>query len=262
MTLNLEKVGQPVAQIVGGEMNGKIIYINTDEDADNLIKKPIKNMIQLKNGRLQPIRDTTKEREVLYIFGASGSGKSTYVKNYIKAQRKLEKKKIPVYLFSYLDEDESLDEIEPMRIRLDDSLLENPISLDEFEEGSIIIYDDVDCIPNKPLRQYLIALANEILQVGRHYKLNIIFTSHLPTLKNESRIILAECHHIVYFPKCGGNGRQTNYLLKEYLGLDKKIISMLKNSKSRWADISTRYPNYCMNDRMIKILNNDEDESD
>ncbi len=251
--LNLEGIGDEVAQIIGGEMNGKIIYVNSDDDKEDMIKRPF-NKIQLKNGKLQPIKNKNTERVVKYIFGASGSGKSTYVKNYIKALRKNSKKPIPVYLFSYLDEDSSLDEINPMRIRIDEDLLDNPISLDEFEKDSVIIYDDVDCIPNVPIRKYLIALANEILQVGRHYNLNIIFTSHLPTLKNESRIILAESHFICWFPKCGGNARQTNYLLKEYLGLDKDTINETKNQKSRWSLYSTRYPNYIMNEKGIKLL--------
>lgn len=255
--LNLEGVGDEIAQIIGGEMNGKIIYVNSSEDKEDLIKRPFTSL-KLKNGRLQPIKSKNKERCVQYCFGASGSGKSTNVKNYIKAMRKLEKKEIPVYLFSYLDEDSSLDEINPLRVKIDEELLENPISLDEFEPGSIIIYDDVDCIPNAPLRKYLIALANEILQVGRHYNLNIIFTSHLPTLKNESRIILAEAHNIIWFPKCGGNMKQTNYLLKDYLGLTNDIINEQKNSKSRWAMYGTRYPNYVMNERAIKLLGEEE----
>ena len=39
------------------------------------------------------------------------------------------KKDIPVYLFSSLPDDESLDSIKPKRIVLDDSLIDDPIDI-------------------------------------------------------------------------------------------------------------------------------------
>jgi adenylylsulfate kinase-like enzyme len=48
----------------------------------------------------------TREREILYITGCSGSGKFTYTRKFIE-QLKKAKKDIPIYLFSALPDDES-----------------------------------------------------------------------------------------------------------------------------------------------------------
>jgi len=48
---------------------------------------------------------------------------------------KKSKKDIPIYLFSALPDDESLDSIKPLRVQLDDSLLEDPIDIKEFENS-------------------------------------------------------------------------------------------------------------------------------
>ena len=68
----------------------------------------------------QHIPDTTKEREILYITGPSGSGKSTHTRKYLEQYVKHFKGR-PIYLFSSLPSDKSLDKIKPKKTRLDDS---------------------------------------------------------------------------------------------------------------------------------------------
>jgi predicted AAA+ superfamily ATPase len=94
--------------------------------------------------KLQQVPDTTRKpsekyREILYITGASGSGKSYYTKSYIKEFQKSKRyKDFPVYLFSALSEDESLDEVKPKRIKLDESIIDDPIDIDELENSLCI----------------------------------------------------------------------------------------------------------------------------
>jgi hypothetical protein len=49
------------------------------------------------------------------------------------------------YMFSSIHEDSSLDDVKPQRIRLDSSLYEDPIPIEEFAD-SVIIFDDTDAI--------------------------------------------------------------------------------------------------------------------
>ena len=42
-----------------------------------------------------------------------------------------------IYLFSHLKEDPSLDGIEPKRIKIDSSLYEDPLDVEEFQESCI-----------------------------------------------------------------------------------------------------------------------------
>jgi predicted AAA+ superfamily ATPase len=138
------------------------------------------NILKLANdSKLQQIPDTTRKenekyREILYITGASGSGKSYYTKSYIKEFQKSKKyKDFPVYLFSALTEDDSLDEIKPKRIRLDESIIDDPISIDELE-NSLCIFDDTDVIGDKKYVMRYIRLLDRILEVGRHKNIFLV----------------------------------------------------------------------------------------
>jgi hypothetical protein len=59
-------------------------------------------------------------------------------------------------------------------------LIEDPIEIKEFE-NSILIFDDIDVIPDKKIREAVYKIMNLALEVGRHYKINMVITNHLPT---------------------------------------------------------------------------------
>ena len=46
-------------------------------------------------------------------------------------------------MFSSLPEDESLDDVKPQRIKLDSSIYEEPIEVEEFKD-SVVSFDDTD----------------------------------------------------------------------------------------------------------------------
>ena len=145
--LNLNKIGRPLCKVEKGKYDGMIVSVSTsdalpsDDKDENLIKE-FKRLSIPNESKFQQIPDKTREREILYITGCSGSGKSTYTRKFIE-QVKKSKKDIPIYLFSALPDDESLDSIKPLRVQLDDSLLEDPIDIKEFE-NSVLIFDDID----------------------------------------------------------------------------------------------------------------------
>ena len=69
-----------------------------------------------------------------------------------------------IYMSSSLPEDASLDEIKPKRIRLDSSLYENPIDIEEVAD-SVIIFDDIDVIPDKKFRDEVCKILNKVLEI-------------------------------------------------------------------------------------------------
>ena len=60
------------------------------------------------------------------------------------------KNDMPVYVFSSLLDDESLDSIKPKRIILDDSFIDDPIYIEEFAD-TVVIFDDIDVLTNKKI---------------------------------------------------------------------------------------------------------------
>ena len=250
MYLNIEKVGKPYCKVIGGKYANRQVCLAPEDEADE-VKKTYSNF-SIDDGKLQHLPDATKERDILYITGASGSGKSTYTANYLREYIKKFKDN-PIYLFSALTSDETIDEIKQLkRVKLDERMITEPLDVAEFAD-SCVIFDDVDVIGDKKIREAVYCLLNQILEVGRHHHISCIITNHLATNGKDTRRILNEAHTITFFPH-SGSARGIKYLLETYCGLDKKDISKLKHSKSRWATIFKNYPQIAMTERSIFIL--------
>lgn len=259
--LNLNKVGRPLCKIEKGKYNGMVVSVSTDHngggEGDELIRE-FKRLEIPNEAKFQQVADTTKEREILYITGCSGSGKSTYTRKFIEQLKKV-KKDIQVYLFSALNEDESLDSVEPKRIQLDESLVDDPIDIKEFE-NSVVIFDDVDVIPDKKIREAVMKIMNLALEVGRHHKVNMVITNHLPTNGRDTRRILNEASSFTYFPH-SANAR-IKYFLTEYVGIDKKMVTYFKKQNTRAVTIFKHYPMCYLCDHQVGLVSAYDDDED
>jgi len=243
--LNLNKVGRNLCIINGGKYKNKLVSVSEEED-DTI--KQFKSM-KLTDGKFQQIPNLDIERECGFITGPSGSGKSTYIYNYLVEYKK-RKPKNDVYLFSILNEDKSLDAIKPLRVKIDDNLSE--FDIENFRD-SMVIFDDTDVISNKNHKTYVNAIRDKILQIGRHSNIDCLITSHIPS-GHDLKMVLNECSFVVYFPS-SGQVRQINYMLINYVGIDLKQIALIKSLKSRWACIFKNYPQICLTEKTIFLLN-------
>lgn len=255
MTLNIENIGKRICKIDGGQYNNKILSVNTDADDENLIQKPFTKYKISDSGIFQQIPDAKdeKKREILYITGQSGSGKTTYLTKYLKCWKK-QYKSNDIYLFSLLKEDKQIDNLDVIRIPLDEELINNPIDFDDIEEYSMLVFDDIDVISDKKIKEAVYDVLNKVLEIGRHKSLFCIITNHLPISKDIKRV-LNECTAITYFPQ--STTRSVIYLLENYIGLDKAQIKLIKKTKSRWATIYKNYPQICMTEKNIWLPNDD-----
>ena len=248
--LNLNKQGTPFARIVGGKYNNTLICMNDD--------KGFKQLKIANDAKIQLIPNPKTEREILYITGPSGSGKSTFTRKYIEQYKKTFKDNA-VYLFSSLADDESLDEIEPKRVRLDASIYEDPIPIQDFS-NAVVIFDDIDVISDKRIREAVYSLLNQILEIGRHFKISCVVTNHLPSNRSDTRRILNEAHIFVYFPRSSSS--KIKYVLTEYIGLDKKHIAMFKKMNSRFIAIIKNYPGVFIAEHAVGLLHPEENDSE
>ena len=249
---NLVKEGRPLCKVIDGKLNGTIISVAPKGDVNRntfpVIRLPDESKFQI-------VPDWTKERDILYITGASGSGKTTFTAGYIKEYKKTYKKN-EIYVFSALKEDETLDKLGIKRVKVDKNLIDDPLTIDDFKD-SLVIFDDIDVIGDKKLREAVYKILNSILETGRHTKTSCVNTNHLPTAKNETRRILNEAHAIVYFPH-SGSVRGINYLLTDYVGITKEDIQVIKGMKSRWCCIYKNYPQIAMTERQLWFVGEDE----
>jgi len=256
MALNLEGVGKNLAVIQGGTKNKDKVISICKEDEEDELRKPMR-ILQLQEGqKYQQMPNKETEREIMYITGASGSGKSTYIAKYCKEYRKLFPKN-EIYVFSALNEDTSLDVIKPKRVKIDQRMIDDPLNVDDFKD-TLTVFDDIDVIGDKKLREAVYQCLNMLLETGRHTKASVCISNHLPTAGKDTRRVLNEAHSVTYFPQ-SGNGVSMKRLLVDYLGIDKKTISKIKKMKTRWCTLFKNYPQILMTETCMWLACDEDD---
>jgi hypothetical protein len=252
---NFEDIGEPVALLEDtnekDRKKWKTLFIG---DA----KKCITPYRELKlkdkpNLKFQPIPNKKTERSIRYITGASGSGKSYYTKAYADEYHKLYPKR-ETYLISSISEDSSIDKIKGLnRIKLEGDFMTDNVTAENFKD-SMLIFDDTDCLTNKLQKLKVDAVLNSVLETGRHFNVEVVYTSHLACNGRDTRRILNECKSVTIFPS-GLGGKSMKYLLDNYFGLDKEQIKKIKKLNSRWVTIQKGFPMFVLSDKEVYILN-------
>lgn len=268
--------GIPIAKIIGGKLNGEIIYLDTEQDKDICCKKCskfclLKNCCKkckfindndeddigpsliINDGKLLPLPNP-EARQIHYISGPSGSGKSTYASNMMKIYKKL-LPKLDLIVFSRKASDPVIDKLKPYRYIIDESLITEPIDImDELKGGAILLFDDVNTIQDDKIKKAMDKLMNDAMEVGRSENINMLITNHLviPNEKKMARTIMNELHNLTIFPK-SGSAQQIRYALKTYFGMNNKQIDEILKLPSRWVTISKSYPTYVLHEHGVYI---------
>ena len=223
-----------IATCDGGKTKIGVVEKDAVSDVVEEMKTSMKNQYRL-------AIDKNTERQIVYVTAPSGSGKSYFTKQFIEDYKKAYPKR-PVWIFSSLTEDPTLDKLKGLRRLkiMEDKFMMADITAKDFTD-SLCIFDDIDVISNKEVKNKVMKVFNSIAQIGRHHNVSVVFTSHNATNGFETKNILNESHAIVVFPKTAGN-RTLKYLLDQYLGFDKNQIRRVRNMNSRWVCICKSYP--------------------
>lgn len=192
-----------------------------------------------------------KARDVFYICGPSGSGKSYVARSIAEEYKKLHPDR-PVYLISKLEQDSTLDKLKYL-IKLDPKkLVEKPITELKMLEGSLVIFDDIENF-DKETDKAIQNLVNQIASTGRHNVTSMIYITHLLSDYKRTRLVLMEATHYVLYPQSTGAHALT-YMLKTYLGMDTKEALALRKAGSRWVCIRKHYPQVLITEHSAKIM--------
>lgn len=248
--MNFDNKGKKVATVVNkkNKKKSKDLYVDFNPDDKSLFYeytcKPDEYMQQV------PMPTSESKRNILYICGASGSGKSYYATEYLKQYNK-EFPDNKIYFFSGVDNDFGKGLKNFKKIRICQELLNLELSMDDFRD-CMVVYDDIDVIRDKAMRAKLWSISDRILQVGRHHNTSMIFTNHLPYDGKSTKMILNESHTITYPALLGGKGRK--YLLENYIGLDNDDIKRLKSLPTRMITYIKGNPPCVIHERGALIL--------
>lgn len=230
------------------------IYVEADTSKVNEYLKEIKCKL---NEHIQHMPHKANERQILYITGASGSGKSYYVNKYGNEYAKKFKNN-PIFLFSSVQDDTSLKIPRMKRVRLDDEFLRTDLTASDFK-NTLVIFDDTDVINNKAILKKVNGILDTLLQTGRHHGTSVIYTSHTACNGGQTKVILNEAHSVTIYPS-GLGGRSIKYLLDQYFGLDKEQIRKIKRLPSRWVTILKTYPMVVLYEKGAYVLNDKDEE--
>ena len=146
--MNFEEQGIPIA-IVKNSKAKKTPLVSVD-DKDNA-RNSYDEIVLQNDEQFQCIPNPNTERQILYITGRSGSGKSYYTLHYCLEYKRMFPKR-NIYLFSALAEDTTIDKLSGLkRIKLTDDFVKDEITADDFK-NSMVIFDDTDVIGDKKIR--------------------------------------------------------------------------------------------------------------
>jgi hypothetical protein len=258
--MNFEGEGHAFALIENTEdkKDRKKVYIT---ETPNKVAGSCFNELRLKdkpNLRFQPIPDKEIERTIRYITGASGSGKSYWIRAYAEEYHRIYPKR-EVYVISSLKDDPTLDKLKYLkRLKIHEpAFMGESFEVNDFKD-SLVIFDDTDCLQNKFLKKKIDGILNILLETGRHTSTEVAFSSHLACNGLETRRILNECKSVTIFPH-GLGGKSLKYLLDNYFGLDKEQIQRIKKLNSRWVTIQKGFPMLVMSEKECYVLNNFDD---
>jgi len=212
------------------DLKTKKFYFKCQNEYDKLKDKEI----ILNDGVLYPTFDITAEREVFYIAGMAGSGKSTYISYLMKSYNILYPDR-DIILFSNKTIEPAFDNIKYTRINMNSELYENPLTLGELS-NKLIIFDDYEYGTDLRVVKALFATANLILFQGRSSNIHMIYVAHLANNYKETRGILAEMTSITVFPQMT-TPYSLKYLFTKYFGFDKEAVNKIFKLPSRWVTI-------------------------
>lgn len=206
-------------------------------------------------GRLVPYPLNT--REIIYIAGPAGSGKSHYASEYMKEYSK----KYPrnnIFLFSRIEEDNVFTGIKKLKRINPEKLMENEdIDPKITFSKSLCVFDDSEYM-DQEVQKKIESIKNDLIKHGRDQTdskkdIYMIVTSHQSMNFRQSRDILNEATSITFFPQ-SSIPYHIKRLLKVYCGLDNNTINDVIKLPSRWVSIYTHYPQYVLTQNECFLL--------
>jgi len=161
-----------------------------------------------------------------------------------------------ICIFSYIDQDDAYDSLKNLhRIRIDESILDEPIDLKELHDA-LIIFDDIECFTNKYIRDELVRLRNACINSGRHEGIATISIRQQMLEGSQTKATLNGMFQFVGFPHAASRFQFGNWL-DRYLGLNRKQIKEILKLPSRFVLVNNTAPLFVLYEKGCKLIEHD-----
>lgn len=285
-----EKNEQAVAVVRGS--NQQVLWLNS---GDAWSGKQVVKLGDRETFEVLPNPDP-KKRDVIFLTGTSGSGKSHFAKNFIMNYVRLYHNQRKIYIVSQMKSDKTLDEalymfpknmseekIEDMeeeqkekfknpmikRIPLDPQYwIEHPPNVDdEHFAQTLWVFDDVDAIEDKQINERVESYLKNIATRGRmHNKkqggISALFITHHTSVGQNKRLKLVmhdSTGYVVYPSSSSAHGLL--YLLNKYANVDctYRMLNRTFKKLGRWVYIKKHYPQILIASKQAELVCKNED---
>ena len=264
--------GAPVSKKVPGKYSNASDYDdNSSDDSDEEEEKKapetdFREYTAPEGCHMEPFY-RPKERITMFIAGPQNCGKSYFIAEFLDEYKQFHPKR-PIYLLTGLDEgDKHFARHNIRKIDMDAETI-GSLSLEELRNddktgkrlGCLLIFDDTDRIPSKPLMKKVYDLMGMALSTGRDHTtqngdadIDVIITNHEINDFLRTKPMLTECNYLVMFPQCSLK-KQMDYCLDK-VGITKRMKEMITTyNLSRSLVIHKTYPFYAvMLDKIIML---------
>lgn len=194
----------------------------------------------------------SSKSERIMVAGRAGLGKSVWAAMYATEYHDM----FPdnhVYVFSRSSEDPAFDDLDfDILGKVVDGNSE-PVNntMEEFED-SLVIFDDMDNLPDKKVRDSVHRLMADIMANGRKLNIYCLYLTHVIFNREQTKSAINEANKFVFFT--GGNVVHNRKYLKENVGLNKETIDDILNTPSRWVCLNLLPPKYAVMEHEILLL--------
>ena len=170
--LSNEKGDEAIA-VYNNKKKDKLLYYKSTENLN-----PKKEIFLKGTEKLLPLMNRQEGGFPNRVFIAGGTlqGKS-YIASKLAGDYHKIFPKNKIILFSWVTDDENYQNLAKLKMfhkmRIDETILDNPISLDELHD-SVCIFDDIEHFPDKEIRNELERLRDSCVNAGRHANIDVI----------------------------------------------------------------------------------------
>lgn len=223
------------------------------EDGIRFVEDSLKHYLDFpKETKLDPIIDLKDGESVrIFVSGATGSGKSTWIANFVKNNKYFKH----IFIMSPIKDDVAFKNMKPVPLHIDlttyEEEYEKPFEIEDFPPKSLVILDDIATDKHAYLYK---EVKYKLLERGRHKEISTIVVNHDPMAGNNKsdKAQLRECYYYVMFPQ--HNRAHCEKVLKNYLGLPKPEIDLLCDTDTWGLLVKKSAPRYYLGDHTVGTL--------
>jgi len=256
--LSLKTGGASAIKLSAGDGFPIAVVENEDKKIEGIVRLNEeftngKELIELPAGgdlKFQVVPEQRENmRDVIYVVGPSGSGKSYWCGEYMRVFQALFKCPAKNMVLISADDfsDPAFKMVNYTHIKADEDMVENPLDLEELTRKdksgkalpSLILFDDFEGIHNKRVKQAVEALQQRVLEIGRKRAIYVLYVAHVSASGQASRLIANELTGFCMFPKYS-SGQNLSYFLTNHLNVPEQLRTCFKNDKGWGRSIFIR----------------------